>query len=131
VKWFPGDTWNTNPAALRRVDRLYCRNERAAIELELASGRGVITLVPVAAILVASLRLSFLDLRLHLGYRGPSVIDCAVPVARGDELGWFEHGSTIIALAPPGMRVAPGLGAGSTIRMGQALFHSTWRGGSA
>ena len=38
-------------------------------------------------------------------------------------MGWFEHGSTIIVLVPPGFRLAEGIRSGETIRMGQALLH--------
>jgi phosphatidylserine decarboxylase len=37
-------------------------------------------------------------------------------------MGWFEHGSTMIAFAPPGVELAAGLGHGSVIRMGQPLM---------
>jgi phosphatidylserine decarboxylase len=77
----------------------------------------------VAAILVASIRLHALDVRLHLKYRGPNEIACDVPLAKGDELGWFEHGSTILVFAPPGFTLAPGVAPGTRIRMGQALMH--------
>ena len=117
-----GDTWNVNPIALKRIERLYCRNERATIRLRLDSGGHVLTLVPVAAILVASLRLHAVDLRLHLGYRGPQHIDCDAHVAKGQELGWFEHGSTIIVFAPRGFRLCPGIHSGAMLRMGQRLM---------
>jgi phosphatidylserine decarboxylase len=117
-----GDTWNVNPIALKRVERLYCRNERATLRLRLDAGGHVLTLVPVAAILVASLRLHCIDLRLHLGYRGPQHIDCDARVAKGQELGWFEHGSTIIVFAPPGFALCPGIATGVQVRMGQRLM---------
>jgi phosphatidylserine decarboxylase len=117
-----GDTWNVNPIALKRIERLYCRNERATIRLRLDAGGHVLTLVPVAAILVASLRLHAIDARLHLGYRGPQRIDCDARVAKGQELGWFEHGSTIIVFAPRGFRLCPGIETGATLRMGQRLM---------
>ena len=59
VTYLSGDTWNVNPIALARVERLFCRNERALLRARLKTGQ-VIALVPVAAILVASLRLHFL-----------------------------------------------------------------------
>ncbi len=121
VTYIAGDTWNVNPIALERVERLFCKNERAAIECRLSSGHWL-TLVPVAAILVASIRLRFLDVRLHLRYRGPNRISCAVPLRKGEEMGWFEHGSTIIVFAPPGLRLLPACRGGSVIRMGQPLF---------
>ena len=117
-----GDTWNVNPIALKRIERLYCRNERATIRLRLDAGGHLVTLAPVAAILVASLRLHAIDLRLHLGYRGPQRIDCDARVAKGQELGWFEHGSTIIVFAPYGFTLCPGIQTGAKLRMGQRLM---------
>jgi phosphatidylserine decarboxylase len=104
VTYFSGDTWNVNPIALARVEKLFCRNERALIRAQLASGHELL-LVPVAAVLVASIRLHFADVTLHLRYRGPNVIPCAARIAKGEEMGWFEHGSTIIVLAPPGFSI--------------------------
>ena len=102
VTYLSGDTWNVNPIALKRVERLFCRNERAVIRLRLDAGGQPLALVPVAAILVASIRLHFLDVLLHLRYRGPATRCPATRrVAKGQELGWFEHGSTIIVFAPP------------------------------
>jgi len=122
VTYISGDTWNVNPIALRRIERLFCKNERAAIELKVADGGEPVMLVAVAAILVASIRLRFLEGPLHLGYRGPNVIACQVPVARGEEMGWFEHGSTILVFAPGGYALAEGIGEGRRIRMGEALL---------
>jgi phosphatidylserine decarboxylase len=122
VTYISGDTWNVNPITLKRIERLFCRNERAIIRCRLASSGALITLVPVAAILVASIRLHFADVRLHLRYRGPNTLACDATLRKGEEMGWFEHGSTIIAFAPRGIRLARGLCTGSVIRMGQALF---------
>jgi len=121
VNYISGDAWNVNPIALKRVARLFCKNERAVIRCRIASG-ALLTLVPVAAILVASIRLRFLDVRLHLRYRGPNVIPCDAALRRGEEMGWFEHGSTIIVLAPPGIGPAEGVGEGARVRMGQPLL---------
>lgn len=127
VRYIAGDAWNVNPVALARVQRLFCRNERAVIEMTCAprpaepdpDGGRRLLLVPVAAILVASIRLHFLNLLLHLRWKGANVIDCDVPVHKGQELGWFEHGSTIIVFLPPGARLCASTGA--RLRMGQAL----------
>jgi len=122
VTYLSGDTWNVNPIALARVERLFCRNERAVLRMRLARGGHPIALVPVAAILVASLRLHFLDVLLHLRYRGPNEMPCDAAVAKGQELGWFEHGSTIIVFAPRGFVLAEGICSGAGIRMGQPLM---------
>ena len=78
--------------------------------------------MPVAAILVASIRLRFIDVLLHMRYRGPNVIDCDATLRKGEEMGWFEHGSTIIVFAPPGISLCAHLREGERIRMGQALM---------
>lgn len=121
VTYISGDTWNVNPIALRRVERLFAKNERAVIRTRLAGGH-LVTLVPVAAILVASIRLHFLDVVMNMNYRGAAAIDCDATFRKGDELGWFEHGSTIIVFAPPGFRLCSDVREGTPIRMGRALM---------
>ncbi len=121
VTYFSGDTWNTNPIALKRVEKLFCKNERAVIRTRLADGT-TLTLVPVAAILIASIRLHFLDVLLHLRHRGPNVISCSAKFRKGQEMGWFQHGSTIIMFAPKGFELCSHVQQGDTIRMGQALL---------
>jgi phosphatidylserine decarboxylase len=122
-----GDTWNVYPIALKRVERLFCRNERAILRCRLADGTPIL-LVPVAAILVASIRLHCADVLLHLRYRGPNEIPCDAHYARGQEMGWFQHGSTIIALVPPHVSLAGNVHEGRRIRMGEELFRLADRG---
>ncbi len=121
VRYFPGDCFNVNPPALKRVDRLYCRNERATVRLRLDDGTPVL-LVPVAAILVAAIRLTFLDTVALLRDRAEPVADCAAPLRQGEEMGWFEHGSTIVMLTPAPFRLADGVATGDTVRAGTVLF---------
>ena len=118
-----GDVWNVNPIALKRIERLFCKNERAVIRTRLASGEAF-TLVPVAAILVASIRLHFLDLVLNAGTRGPTDYSCDADVRKGDELGWFEHGSTIILLVPAHFEFADNVKEGGRILAGQPLLRT-------
>jgi len=128
VTHIAGDTWNVNPIALKRVERLFCRNERAAIHARLrgsALPELPIAIVPVAAILVASLRLHCLDLLLHRGWRGANDLPCSASAAKGEELGWFQHGSTIILFLPPGLALLPGLREGQVLRMGEAIARYT------
>ena len=127
VTYISGDTWNVNPIALKRVERLFCKNERAVLECELTDPNGAVTgatltMVPVAAILVASIRLHCLNLLLHLKYQGPNTIECDVQFNRGQEIGWFQHGSTIIVFAPSNYRLLSNLKLGDAIRMGEPLF---------
>ncbi len=122
VAHIPGDTWNVNPGTLKRIARLYCRNERAVLECELVPDGARIAVIPVAAILVAGIRLRFLDLLLHQDYAGPRVIDCDAHLSKGQEMGWFEHGSTLIVLAPRGFSICRDVSTGARLRMGQALL---------
>jgi phosphatidylserine decarboxylase len=122
VTYFSGDTWNVNPIALKRVERLFCRNERAAIRTRVGAAGHVVTLVPVAAILVAGIRLHFVDVLLDGDYQGPREFACNAAFRKGDEMGWFQHGSTIIVFAPRGFTLAQGIADGARVRMGQGLM---------
>jgi phosphatidylserine decarboxylase len=121
VTYISGDTWNVNPIALKRVEKLFCKNERALIRTTLASGHPV-ALVPVAAILVAAIRLHFLDVLLSMKHRGPNVFPCDARFKKGQEMGWFEHGSTIIVFAHPNLVLCDNAKEGATIRMGEPLM---------
>ncbi|HEY6440601.1 MAG TPA: archaetidylserine decarboxylase [Acetobacteraceae bacterium] len=122
VTYISGDTWNVNPIALRRVERLFCKNERAAIRVRLSRTGHVITLVPVAAILVASIRLNFLAPCTDVRHGGPRTTRLSVPLTKGEEMGWFQHGSTIIVFAPAGFTLAENVRQGHVIRVGQSLI---------
>jgi phosphatidylserine decarboxylase len=122
VTYISGDTWNVNPIALKRVERLFCKNERAAIRLRLSRTDHRITLVPVAAILVAGIRLNFLDPFTDVRHGGPRSTPLDVPLAKGDEMGWFQHGSTIIVIAPIGLTLAENVRQGDRIRVGEPLM---------
>jgi phosphatidylserine decarboxylase len=124
VKYISGDTWNVNPIALKRVERLFCRNERAVLDVELSREGAGLTLVPVAAILVASIRLRFLPMALDLKYRGANDISCDARFLKGAELGCFESGSTIVVFASSDFEFASDVAEGATIRVGAPLFTS-------
>jgi putative intracellular protease/amidase len=47
---------------------------------------------------------------------------CRARLVKGQEMGWFEHGSTIIVFAPPGVELAEGIAPGVRLRAGQALL---------
>jgi len=147
VTYISGDTWNVNPIALKRVEKLFCKNERALVHCRLEPSGHPIMLVPVAAILVASIRFHFCDTLRHLRPRheinrrrrgeknvrsrrrggGAKLgvvhrIPVLAEIAKGEEMGWFEHGSTIILFAPDGFDFADGIVEGTRIKAGQALM---------
>lgn len=131
VTYVAGDTWNTHPATLRRVPKLYCKNERAILRMRLQRNGALLALVPVAAILVASIRLNFLDVLLHLKHPGPNELPCSVQRAKGQELGYFQHGSTVVVFAPSGFQLHERLQPGAEVRMGEPLMRLPHQGVSS
>lgn len=121
VTYISGDTWNVNPIALSRMRELFCKNERAVLQMQTLQGLQFL-LVPVAAVLVASMRFHAVDVLLNLRYRGPNEIHCDADYIKGQEIGWFEHGSTILMFLPPGFALVEGIENGVRLRMGEALF---------
>lgn len=122
MTYISGDTWNVNPIALQRIEKLFCRNERAVLPLEGMSTTGSLCLVPVAAILVASMRFTGLPDTLDLRYRGPNRIQWSRRFAKGEEMGYFQHGSTIIVFATANYALCDGITSGTALRMGQSLL---------
>jgi len=153
ITYISGDTWNVNPIALKRVEKLFCKNERALVHCQLQPSGHPIMLVPVAAILVASIRFNFVDTmrflhpkgarheqnrRRHKAHKARALrtkrrgggaklgivhpIPCFAEMAKGEEMGWFEHGSTIIMFAPEGFGLAEGIAEGTRIKAGEALM---------
>ena len=123
VTHLSGDTWNVNPIALQRIERLFCRNERAVLRGHLAEGgQQPFALVPVAAILVASIRLHFLDVLLHLKRRGPNEMPCrarAWPRARS----WVGSSTARpSSCSPGGLCVCGGHCRGVRVKAGEALI---------
>lgn len=120
VSYVSGDTWNVNPVALKTIEKLFCRNERAVIELDTSAGP--VLLVAVAAVLVASIRLHGLSVPLDLRYQGPNRIDWDRCFRKGEEMGYFEQGSTIVLFTTERLRFVDALVTGDVIRMGQPLM---------
>jgi phosphatidylserine decarboxylase len=86
---------------------------------------GSLCLVPVAAILVASMKFHCLPEDLDLQYQGPNRIPCDARYRKGEEMGYFQHGSTIIIFATANYALAYGVAPGASIRMGEALMVDT------
>ncbi|MAV31330.1 MAG: phosphatidylserine decarboxylase [Cycloclasticus sp.] len=122
VNYISGDTWNVNPIAIKRIEKLYCKNERAVVQLKTKKTDQGLVIVPVAAILVASMKFHCLDETLDLQYKGANKLACSASYQKGDQMGYFQHGSTIILLAPSSYQVCETIKSGERIAMGQALL---------
>lgn len=118
----PGKLFSVSASTSRAIDKLYARNERMAALFE--TEYGPVVVVMVAAMLVAGISTSW-DPNDH-PRPGKAIrkraIDPTVSLARGDELGRFHWGSTVIVLtgkdAPDWNRA---LGPNQRIRLGAAL----------
>jgi phosphatidylserine decarboxylase len=86
----PGRLFSVNPATVQKIDKLYCKNERIVIEGISAAGR--FYLVLVGAIIVGKIKLSFTTEKLSFN----ETHTVHIPLRLGDEVGYFELGSTIV-----------------------------------
>jgi len=127
IRYVSGDTWNVNPETLERKQGVFCRNERVIFPLQQHSSdrqdnltRVPVTLVAVAAILVSSVRIHSLPVSVR-DY-GDFRITVGRSYQKGEEIGYFEHGSTIVLLTGQDWVPAPTLEEGRTIRMGEHLM---------
>ncbi len=122
-RYVPGRLFPVNAAGVGSVPGLYARNERVAVFLD-AEAHGPVAVVLVGAANVGRMSLAFADLVTNTGRgRPPGRVVPADPIAlrRGDDLGAFNLGSTVVLLvADPGL--APAASAGELVRMGQALW---------
>jgi len=125
VDWVyvPGRLFSVNNATARALPKLFARNERVICFFE--TSRGPMALVMVGALFVGSMetvwqgRITPPHKRsgmLHVDQRPP------LDFARGDEMGRFNMGSTVILLHAPGaLRWDESLVAGTKLRMGQRM----------
>jgi phosphatidylserine decarboxylase len=119
VRFIAGDRWNVNPATLSRIERVYCRNTRAIVPMRVVPSQAALTLVPVGAILVSSIRLTFVP---ETGPAPEGRTACNARLIRGQEMGYFEYGSTIVVLGSPGVRLLAHVKEGVSMRVGRPLF---------
>jgi phosphatidylserine decarboxylase len=59
---------------------------------------------------------------LNVKHRGPNVFPCSADFKKGEEMGYFEHGSTIIVFAPKGFALCENVRYQAIIRVGQPLM---------
>ncbi len=122
-RYVPGRLFPVNAAGVRLVPGLFTRNERVAVFLD-TEAHGPVAVVLVGAANVGRMSLAFADLVTNSGRARPPgrvVPSEAIAVRRGDEIGAFNLGSTIVLLVSD-PRLAPAASPGDLVRMGQALW---------
>jgi phosphatidylserine decarboxylase len=110
-----------NATSVQAIPNLFCTNERLVSYLSTAAGR--LAVVKVGATCVGRLRATY-DETATRGARKArrQHYPRPIPVAKGEEIGVFEMGSTVILLSEPGRLALDGtLGEGSRVRMGQEI----------
>lgn len=108
----PGRFFPQNEDALRHIPRIYERNERAVLRLRAGAGEGEMLLVMVGASLVGG---------IHVNGAGRA--------EKGDEIGHFAFGSTVVILLPKAARARPRRASGERVKMGETLFDLAWKDG--
>lgn len=120
-----GTLFPVNAIGLRHVPRLFARNERVVVE-QTTQAHGPIATVMVGAIGVGRISVSFdLELVTNAGraYRERTFPEGRGPhLERGDELGTFHLGSTVIVFAGPTAGARLVKRPGEHVRMGEALW---------
>jgi phosphatidylserine decarboxylase len=126
MRYLPGALFSVNGATVKAVPQLFARNERVACLFETDFG-------PMAFVLVGALNVGSIAThwagqvapgpgRQASVWRYPKKGAGSVHLARGEELGRFNMGSTVIVVLPDGgPRFAPEIVAGNTVRVGQLL----------
>jgi len=126
MRYLPGALFSVNGATVGAVPRLFSRNERISCLFETAFG-------PMAVVLVGALNVGSMATtwagdvapgphRQARIWRYPASGAGAVQLARGEELGRFNMGSTVIVVLPEaGPRFVPAIRAGERVRVGEIL----------
>jgi phosphatidylserine decarboxylase len=124
TRYVPGDLFSVSAATARSVTNLYARNERVVCEFD--TPLGPLAVVMVGALFVGSIETVFAgEINPPAARRGAvSSVEAGLGAgfARGEEIGRFNMGSTVVLLlGNRSTRFDERLGPGATLRLGQAL----------
>lgn len=127
MNYIPGKLFSVNPVTTSKVPRLFARNERVAAIFDTPAGP--VAMVLVGAMIVASIETTWGGLAgpRSGALKRPAVLnysyqdqDEAISLAKGDEMGRFKLGSTVVMLYPKdSVEFEADLSAESVVRMGQ------------
>jgi phosphatidylserine decarboxylase len=121
-RYVPGRLFPVNALAVRHVDALFAVNERVSILIDTPEF-GAVAVIMVGATNVGRMSLAFADLMTNKGRPGAvTTPPVPIPIARGQELGAFNLGSTVVLLAADSRLRPSGIAAGQLVRMGEPLW---------
>lgn len=125
LRYVPGDLYSVNDATVSRLPKLFARNERLVCQLETELGDVMIVLV--GALNVGTISTPWTG---EIRPRKSGVVDdlplqstgLPTKLAKGELLGWFNMGSTVIIMMPaPHDQTFRNLEAGQAVRMGERI----------
>ena len=114
LRRWPGTVFPVQPSSVRAIKGLFVRNER--VVLQFRCGAGAMAAVFVGAAAVAAISTPFEDASASACHFSP-----AVDVQRGDEIGAFHLGSTVILICQSGCATLDALEPGQEIRLGNRI----------
>jgi len=122
-RYVPGRLFPVNGLAIRHVNNLFAVNERVSILID-SPEFGPVAVIMVGAANVGRMSLSFADLVTNSGRPGALIQPPApIPIARGEELGAFNLGSTVVLLVADPLLQPAGIGPGQLVHVGEPLWH--------
>ncbi len=123
ARYIPGTLWPVNRIGLEGVAGLFAQNERIAAWMRARRGDALLCMVAVGATLVGKIRLRFDAPETNV--RGTCAEERAypasIPLAKGQEWGHFEFGSTLVLAAPRGAVELDAKPTGSRLRLGERI----------
>lgn len=122
-RYVPGSLFPVHPFFAERVDDIFAVNERLVLSARAAAGPVALVFVGAAGVGNIVLSTPKVESRHFRGGAAHSeMLSPPIEVARGDELGAFTLGSTVIVCAGPGvMPLDPALELGSALRVGDRI----------
>lgn len=101
--YIPGALWPVNRWAVKQIPDLFCQNERIISLIKPDGGTGMLASIAVGATMVGKIKLNYCDLESNVTNKKMTQSHLQQHIGKGDELGTFMFGSTIVLLFEPGM----------------------------
>jgi phosphatidylserine decarboxylase len=121
--YVPGTLFPVNPFGVRAVQGLFAKNERLITYFDTQAGE--VALVKVGATIVGSVKVEYDEMagtNIRGGRLESKTLANGPHYEKGDEVGRFEFGSTIILLFEPGrVELSSELHPEAVVRLGQRI----------
>lgn len=121
MRYIPGRLFSVAQYTVEHIPRLFARNERCVCYFETEQG-------PMAMILVGAINVSAIETVWHglISSEAKKIKrfeydDQDIVLGRGEEMGRFNLGSTVIVLSTEQMNIDDSMIAGADIKLGQCL----------